>query len=57
MKKECELSPTDLSILSGIHRKDIIGYIKLQYPLFIIGKDKLDLNMAKYIVRQLRIFK
>jgi len=49
-----EMSVTQFSKISGLKRKDVIEFVNRRYPLFIIGKDKLDLNMALYISKVMR---
>ena len=49
-----KLTPTVLSELTGLKRKDIIQYIEKHYPLFRIGKDEMDANMALMVTRRMR---
>ena len=48
------MSITQFSQLTGIKRKAVIEYLTRRYPLFIIGKDKLDLKMALVVSKTLR---
>ena len=49
------ITPTILSLLTNIKRKVIIEYIKEHYPLFIIGKDCLDIHMALHVTKSIRL--
>lgn len=52
--KNNTMSIAQFSLISGIKRKIVIGYLKDNYPLFRIGKDKIDLHLALVLAEQIR---
>lgn len=48
------MSITQLAQISSIKRDALKEYIKENYPLFRIGKDRIDVHMALQIVRNIR---
>jgi hypothetical protein len=54
MGKDNGMSILQFSKISGIRRSTIVNYIKDNYPLFCVGKDRIDLHMALVLAEQIR---
>lgn len=49
-----KMNATILSELTKLKRKDILQHIRENYPLFRLGRDRMDTHMAVIITRTMR---